>query len=176
MIMRVEFYRGGEGRLCGWIAAPPHRRPFQGSTMAAGRDLPHDLTQFTIERALEIRDGFWGILAHGGWFASVPGRRPTRQGRVIVRAHHAALVAVEGIVNGHYLAWKRGEATPLKSVLDAMYARWLALADGEQLTLKWSVHPLPSLLPRSRSHRVGRHGGRQQQRGAQIAKGSMFFT
>lgn len=40
--------------------------------MAAGRDLPHDLMQFTIERALEIRDGFWGILAHGGWFASVP--------------------------------------------------------------------------------------------------------
>ena len=37
--------------------------------MAAGRDLPHDLTQFTIEWALDIRDGFWGLLAHGGWFA-----------------------------------------------------------------------------------------------------------
>ena len=89
MIMLVEFYRTGEGRLCGWIAAPPHRRPFQGSTMAAGRDLPHDLTQFTIERALEIRDGFWGVLAHGGWFPGMPGRRPTPQGRAIVRAHHA---------------------------------------------------------------------------------------
>src|SRR6188474_3693009 len=69
MIMRVDFYRGGDGRLSGWAATPPHRRRFQGSTMAAGRDLPHDLTQFTIERALEIRDGFWGVLAHGGWFA-----------------------------------------------------------------------------------------------------------
>ena len=120
MIMRVEFYRGGEGRLCGWIAEPPHRRSFQGTTMAAGRDLPHDLTQFTIERALEISDGFWGVLAHGGWFASVPGRRQTREGRAIVSAHHAGLAAVEGIVSEHYLAWKRGQETPLKPELDAM--------------------------------------------------------
>jgi hypothetical protein len=46
VMMRVEFYRSDEGRLCGWIATPPHRRAFQGTTMAAGRSLPHDLTQF----------------------------------------------------------------------------------------------------------------------------------
>jgi hypothetical protein len=51
MIMRVEFYKGGEGRLCSWVATPPHRRAFEGSTMAAGRDLPHDLTQFTMRRS-----------------------------------------------------------------------------------------------------------------------------
>jgi hypothetical protein len=154
MVMRVEFYKGNEGRLCGWIATPPHRRAFQGSTMAAGRDLPHDLTQFTIERALEIRDGFWGLLSHGGWFASVPGRRPTPQGRALVRAHHAALVAVEGIVNGHYMAWKRGEATPLKPALDVMYAQWLGLGDGQRLALEWPVRSLPSTVARPRSHRV----------------------
>lgn len=159
MIMRVEFYKAGaEGRLCGWIATPPHRRPFQGSTMAAGRDLPHDLTQFTIERALEVRDGFWGLLAHGAWFASVPGRRPTQPGRAVVRAHHAALVAVEGVVNGHYLAWQHGEPTPLRGTLDAMYARWLALAEGERLALEWLVRPLPGPAPRSRPRRVGRRG------------------
>jgi len=168
MIMRVEFYRAGDGRLCGWIATPPHRRPIQGSTMAAGRDLPHDLTQFTIERALEIRDGFWGLLAHGAWFASVPGRRPTPQGRAIVRAHHAALVTVEGIVNGHYQAWKRGEETPLKPALDTMYARWLALAEGERLGLDWPVTPLPALSERSRSPRANRHrrAGRRHLGGA----------
>ena len=107
MIMRVDFYKADGGRLCGWIATPPHRRAFQGTTMAAGRDLPHDLTQFTIERALDIRDGFWGLLSHGGSFARVPGRRPTRPGRALVRADHAALVAVEGIVNGHCTA-RRG--------------------------------------------------------------------
>jgi hypothetical protein len=148
MLMRVEFYKGGEGRLCGWIATPPHRRAFQGSTMAAGRDLPHDLTQFTIERALEIRDGFWGLLAHGASFASVPGRRPTRPGRALVRAHHAALVQVEVMVNRHYLAWQRGNETPLRPTLDAMYARWRALAEGERLTLEWPVHPLPGPVAR----------------------------
>jgi hypothetical protein len=143
MIMLVDFYKGGDGRLCTWAATPPHRRRFQGSTMAAGRDLPHDLTQFTIERALQIRDGFWGLLAHGGWFSSVPGRRPTAQGRAIVRAHHAALVVTEGVVNGHYRAWKHGEPTALKPVLDTMYARWLGLAYDEPLSLEWPVHPLP---------------------------------
>src|SRR5262249_41399347 len=149
MIMRVDFYKASDGRLCSWTATPPHRRRFQGSTMAAGRDLPHDLTQFTIERALEIRDGFWGLLAHGGWFASVPGRRPTAPGRAIVRAHRAALVAIEGVVNGYYQAWKRREPTPFKPVLDAMYARWLAVRECEPLTLEWRVDPLPGGVGRS---------------------------
>jgi hypothetical protein len=144
MIMQVDFYKSGDGRLCGWMATPPHRRRFEGTTMAAGRGLPHDLTQFTIERALQIRDGFWGLLAHGGWFASVPGRRPTRQGRAIVRAHYAALVTIEGVVNGHHHAWKHGKSTPLGPILDAMYARWLALGDDEPLKLEWPVHPLPA--------------------------------
>src|SRR5436190_6579359 len=160
MIMVVEFYRGGEGRLCGWIATPPHRRPFQGSTMAAGRDLPHDLTQFTIERALDIRDGFWGLLAHGGSFASVPGRRATRPGRAIVRAHHAALMAVEEIANRHYSAWKHGGGTPVRPVLDEMFARWLAVHEGDRLALEWPVHELPRTPSRNRpshSARRGRH-------------------
>lgn len=163
--MRVEFYKGDAGRLCGWIATPPHRRPFQGSTMAAGRDLPHDLTQFTIERALAIRDGFWGLLAHGAWFASVPGRRPTRPGRALARAHHPALVAVEGIVNGHYFAWRRGEATPVGPALDAMHARWRALGEGERLVLEWPVRPLSEAPSRRRRRPAGRRG-RQPRHGA----------
>jgi hypothetical protein len=166
MIMRVEFYKRDTGRLCGWTATPPHRRPFEGSTMAAGRSLPHDLTQFTIERALGIRDGFWGLLAHGGWFASVPGRRPTAQGRAIVRAHHAALVAIEFVVNGHYQAWKLGQPTPLRAELDVMYARWLALRDDEPLTLEWEVHPLPGTVGQSRlnaaNHRSRGRSGRRR--------------
>jgi hypothetical protein len=158
MIMRVEFYKDEESRLCSWIATPPKRRPFHGTTMAAGRDLPHDLVQFTIERALEVRDGFWGLLAHGGWFASLPGRKPTQQGRAIVRAHHPALLAIEDIVGKHYRAWQRGEPDPLTPTLDAMYARWRALRPGERLTLDWSVDPLPGPAPRSASHRAGRRG------------------
>jgi hypothetical protein len=144
MIMRVDFYKAGDGRLCGWLATPPHRRQFQGSTMAAGRDLPHDLNQFVIERALDVRDGFWGLLAHGAWFSSVPGRRPTPQGRAIARAHGEALVAIEGVVNGHYQAWKHGQPTPLKPALDTMFARWLGLREDELLTLEWPVRPIPA--------------------------------
>jgi hypothetical protein len=142
MLMRVEFYKSGDGRLCGWVAAPPHRRAFQGSTMAAGRSLPHDLTQFTIERALDVRDGFWGLLAHGASFPSVPGRRPTPEGRALARAHRGALMTVEGLVNGHYQAWQRGEHTPIGATLDVMFARWLALAEGDRLVLEWPVKPL----------------------------------
>jgi hypothetical protein len=158
MIMRVEFYKGGEGRLCGWIATPPHRRPFQGSTMAAGRSLPHDLTQFTIERALDIRDGFWGLLAHGGSFASVPGRRPTQPGRALVRAHYAGLMRTEAVAGAHFLAWRDGKETPIRAALDTMYARWLALAEGERLVLEWPVRPLPDVLSHGSRRQASRRG------------------
>jgi hypothetical protein len=158
MIMRVEFYKVDEGRLCGWFATPPHRRPFEGTTMAAGRDLPHDLSQCTIEHALDIRDGFWGLLAHGGSFASVPGRRPTRAGRALVRDHNAALMAVENIVNGHYAAWRRKEVTPVGPALDVMYARWLALHEGAPLVVEWPMHALP---PVSHSHHRRPHTARR---------------
>jgi hypothetical protein len=155
MDMLVEFHKSEDARLCGWVATPPHRRSFQGTTMAAGRDIPHDLVQFTIERALDIRDGFWGLLANGGWFASVPGRRPTRTGREIVRAHYDALLQVETVVNGHYLAWHRKEETPVGPALDAMYARWLAVAKGGGLVLEWTMHPLPGASG-GRTHRQAR--------------------
>jgi hypothetical protein len=43
MSMRVAFYKVDDGRRCAWTARIPGRRPFPGSTMASGRDLPHDL-------------------------------------------------------------------------------------------------------------------------------------
>jgi len=147
MEMSVEFYRAA--RTCGWIATPPHRRPFRGSVMAAGRDLPHDLVQFTIERALDIRDGFWGLLAHGASFVSVPGRKPTQNGRALAREYHDALNHIEGIVNGHFQAWRRGEDTPVRAALDTMYARWLATGEDERLVLTWPVQPLPHAAARA---------------------------
>jgi hypothetical protein len=112
--------------------------------MAAGRDLPHDLTQFVIERELGIRDGFWGLLAHGAWFASVPGRRRTDAGRALVRAHSAGLAAAEDVANTHYFAWRRGAATPVNAALEAMLARWRELPEGERLVLEWPVRRLPA--------------------------------
>jgi len=137
--MQVAFYKVDGGRLCGWAATPPKRRRFLGSTMAAGRDLPHDLAHFVVEGALGLETGFWGLLANGATFKSVPGRRRTQPGREIIRAHDSLLAGAEGLVNVHVSAWRAGRATPMKEALDAMLARWRALPVGEELRLEWPV-------------------------------------
>jgi hypothetical protein len=158
MHMRVEFYRSDDGRTCGWVATPPGRRPFEGTTMAAGRDLPHDLAQFVVERALGVHEGFWGLLANGATFKSVPGRRLTQPGRALVREHTTALEAIEGVANAHVDAWRRGAPTPVGAALDVMYARWLALPAGERLCVEWEVRRLAPSCRRAR--RAGRRAGR----------------
>ena len=135
--MQVGFYKGDDGRLCAWTAAPPKRKPFQGTTMASGRDLPHDLAQFVVEAALGLECGFWGLLAKGATFKSVPGRRPTQPGREVIRAHRERLDRAEGLVNAHVSAWRVGAATPVGAALEAMLARWRALRVGEELRLNW---------------------------------------
>src|SRR5262249_47574693 len=137
MNMGVAFYKVDGGRLCGWTATRPKGRPFEGTTMASGRDLPHDLAQFVVERALGLRRGFWGLLAAGATFKSVGGRRPTRPGREIIAAHRVSLQANEHIANAHVGAWRKGTVTPTAPALDAMCARWRALPVGEALHVEW---------------------------------------
>ena len=147
--MRVTFYKVDEGRLCGWTAAPPRRRPFMGTTMASGRDLPHDLAQFVVERELGLGHGFWGVLARGGSFKSVPGRRPTQPGRQIIRAHRAELEEAEALVNAQVGAWKAGRVTPTSAALDTMLVQWRDLAVGHELHLDWPVQVQGSRRARS---------------------------
>ena len=162
MLMLVEFIKSDDGRTCGWVATPPHRRPFEGTTMAAGRDLPHDLAQFVVERALGVHHGFWGLLANGASFRSVAGRRPTAQGRALVRPHMHSLETVEGLANAHVDAWRRGAPTPVGPALDVMYARWLAVPLGGRLAVEWEVHRLP---PAPRRVRHARRPGRRARAG-----------
>jgi hypothetical protein len=136
--MLVAFYKADEGRLCGWRATPRRRRCFEGTTMASGGDLPHDLAQFVVEQALGLEDGFWGLLARGATFMSVPGRRPTEPGREIIRANRARLEEAEAIVNAHVNAWRSGVVTEAGTALDAMLARWRALVVHEELRLEWA--------------------------------------
>ena len=140
MGMQVAFYKVDDGRLCAWVAKPPKRKRFQGTTMASGRDLPHDLAQFVVEETFGIQRGFWGLVAKGATFKSVPGRRRTRPGQELIRAHRDALKAVEQLVNTHVSAWRAGASTPAAHVLEAMLARWRALQVGEELRLDW--HPV----------------------------------
>ena len=55
--MRVAFYKVDDGRLCSWTATRPKGKPFQGTTMASGSGLPHDLAQFVVEATLGFREG-----------------------------------------------------------------------------------------------------------------------
>lgn len=137
--MQVAFIKLEQGRLCGWTAHPRKRKPFQGTIMAAGAHLPHDLAQFVVERELGLERGFWGLLAAGASFKTVPGRKMTEPGRQLVRDHSDELNRVEGIVNTNVFSWRRGAATPAGAALDGMLARWRALKPGQELLLEWSV-------------------------------------
>jgi len=108
--------------------------------MAAGGDLPHDLYTFVIEDALCLDHGFWGCIAAGATFKTL-GRKRTPQGKAIITRHLDDLDDAEARVNGIYFAWRAGEPTPLDDALNSMLSQWRALADGEELMLRWPIHP-----------------------------------
>jgi hypothetical protein len=141
--MHVTFYKVDDGRLCSWTATTWKGKPFQGTTMASGSNLPHDLAQFVVEATLGFQEGFWGLLANGATFESVAGRRRTKPGRQLIRAHHDALVETEHLVNGHVRAWRAARSTPAGPALDAMLARWRTLPAGAALHLEWATQHLP---------------------------------
>jgi hypothetical protein len=151
--MRVMFSKSDDGRVCSWWAKAPKRRPFQGSTMAvrsAGSELPHDLAQFVVEATLGLQHGFWNLVANGATFKSI-GRRRTKPGRQLIAAYREELNGAEQVVNRHVVAWRDGRPTPAGTALDAMLARWQALAVGEELVVQWPTRRLQPPLPPARS-------------------------
>ena len=126
------------GRGCSWTAVRPPRTIVPGPTMAAGGDLPHDLHTFVIEDALRIEYGFWGCVAAGATFTTL-GRKRTPQGKAVIARHLDDLDAAEQRVNAIYFAWRTSERTPLDDALDSMLSRWRALADDEELVLRWPL-------------------------------------
>ena len=137
MKMQVGFYKLDGGRLCRWVAEPPKRRRFPGTTMASGRDIPHDLAHFVVEATLGLEHGFWGLLAKGATFKTVTGRRRTKPGEQLVHEHRQDLNVAEYLVNAHLSAWRTGKSTPVGPALDQIYARWRALAAGDELQVDW---------------------------------------
>jgi hypothetical protein len=138
MGMQIMFYKADNGRLCTWTAMPLNRKRFQGTTMASGRDLPHDLATFVVESTLGLQHGFWNLLAHGATFKSV-GRRRTKPGQQLIRAHREALNATEHVVNAYVAAWRTGSPTPVGPALAAMFARWRALPLEGELRVDWPI-------------------------------------
>lgn len=132
--MEVRFAKFG--RVCRWVALRPPRTRVPGPSMAAGGDLPHDLSTFVIEDALGIEYGFWGCVAEGATFRTL-GRRRTPQGVAVIRRHVADLDDAERRVNAVFFAWRSGEPTPCTAELDRTLAAWRALPEGGELVLTW---------------------------------------
>jgi hypothetical protein len=63
--------------------------------------LPHDLVHFTVEDALDMRDGIWGAIAGGAVLGSMShkgGRRPphaAERSAALLRAHHDRMQRAE---------------------------------------------------------------------------------
>jgi hypothetical protein len=149
--VRVAFYRVEDNGkiLCAWEATRGKRIRVPGAVMAAGKGLPHDLTQYVIEAATGYQYGFWGLVARGATFKST-GRRITKPGRALISGHRQQLVDSEKLAGIHHALWKAGHPGPVSNALDLALAQWRTLKPGRQLTYAW-----PS--PRGQVEPAGRH-------------------
>ena len=140
--MEIVFRKSDDGRVVGWSAVRRDRSKVVGSTMAAGKDLPHDLATFVLEDAMGLEDGFWGCVAAGGTFRSL-GRKRTAPGAALIRANRTGLDAAERRVNEAYAAWRAGAPGPLSDALDAMLDRWREVPRGGTLDVAWTAGRAP---------------------------------
>jgi hypothetical protein len=130
---------------------PDLRRP----PRETGPTLPHDLVHAAVEKALGLRDGFWDAVDAGATFDDFEPLMKTRHRRSglepLARLGPAVMPA-ELAVSWAHRAWSgqrtqgRGLGTcPLTpaqlrraaDALDHWHARWVALAEGESLTVRW---------------------------------------
>jgi hypothetical protein len=151
--MRVVFMKG-KRELCTWTAYPPKRRPVTavGGSGNGRCPIPHDLAQLVVERELGYRFGFWGCVAEGATFRTLVGggRKRTRPGVEIIRAHVTEIDDAEHVFHRHVGQWLQGEETPARPALDEVLARWCALAEHESLEVEFPLTPRPRNTRRSR--------------------------
>ncbi|HUF33953.1 MAG TPA: hypothetical protein VMN58_12175 [Acidimicrobiales bacterium] len=135
--MRITFFKMVEDRLSYWEAVRGKRTRIPGTPMALGRGgMPHDLLQLLVEGTVGIDDGFWGSVAAGATFRST-GRKRTKPGRAVIAQNRGGIDRAEHVVGEHLRRWTHGEPTPCAEVLNFYAGRWVALDDGEGLTIDW---------------------------------------
>ncbi len=124
---------------CYWEAVRAKRARVPGSHMGGyvrEGALPHDLAQFVVEAGLRLRYGFWGLVADGATFQSL-GKRRTREGRAVIRAHRDELNAAEALVNAEIEVLEAGGPSAVKEEFDRIARQWAALPEGGTLELVW---------------------------------------
>ena len=140
--MRVAFAKQKRG-LCMWTAYPPKRRPVSafGGGSTGTSPLPHDLAQLVVERELGVEHGFWGCVAAGASFRTLVrgGRKRTRPGVEIIRAHVTEIDAAEHLFHRHVGHWIRGEETPARGALDEALAAWRSIGEHESIDVEFPI-------------------------------------
>ena len=136
--VRVEFVKlDNKGRGgCRWDAVRGKRTRVPGTSMAVGRDIPHDLAQYIIEAAARYHNGFWDLVAQGATFKST-GRRRTKPGRAVIAEHREDLAGSERLAGLHLHLWKGHQAGPVTSALDRAFSQWQVLQTGRRLVFDW---------------------------------------
>jgi hypothetical protein len=136
--VRVEFVKlEDKGRCrCRWEALRGKRTRVPGTTMAVGKDIPHDLGQYVVEAAAGYGNGFWGLVARGATFKST-GRRRTKPGRALIATHRPELLRAEHLAGLHLGLWKANQSNAVSDALDRAFEQWQALQTGERLVFHW---------------------------------------
>jgi hypothetical protein len=136
--VRVEFSkhdRNGRQTVY-WIALRGKRRVVPGTTMAVGRDLPHDLAHYVIEAATQYENGFWGLVEKGATFKST-GRKRTKPGRAVIAAHHDELINAEALASRHLKCWREGDKSSVTEALECALDQWRELGPNERMVFEW---------------------------------------
>jgi hypothetical protein len=136
--VHVEFYkRENKGRVVvGWEATRNKRTRVPGTTMVAGKSIPHDLAQYVIEASAGYHNGFWDLVARGATFKST-GRRRTKPGRAVIAAHRDELAGAEKLAGLHMAMWRSRRPSPVTENLDKALAQWNQLLPGQRLVFTW---------------------------------------
>jgi hypothetical protein len=136
--VRVEFYkRDNKGRVvAGWDATRNKRTRVPGTTMAAGKSIPHDLAQYVIEASAGYHNGFWDLVARGATFKST-GRRRTKPGRAVIATHRAELTGAEQLAGLHLALWRARRPSAVTDNLDRALAQWNVLVPSQRLVFTW---------------------------------------
>lgn len=117
-------------------------------TLKTNTFLIHDVCHFVVEKNLNYKNGFWGMLAQGHTFNELFGKENTRT--VELRF----IEKIVGPIQSTYLGQmpKRDFASSIEHLnyafpeelldkclydIESIYNKWLQLIEGQQLTLIW---------------------------------------